>query len=238
VKVTHPQGVVAHVEWKATPNNGYTGMLGSGNDQVLMRLSEATNLTDISEGLTPSIALKFLVDGKSSLNMFAMQSFVNSESWNFLEPTLSNRLPRFDLNDDAQSIMDQTIRKKMVEASRNPFGLAIGHVASVEHNGTILAKEVVKVPYEIRFVSPLRNSLGFSSDKPFDSQGKQVNWFDQLKTIVAGQTIYEVMALTAPEALGGTQIKIGELILKTPLYTSQWGDEKLYFQHKNQMFDR
>jgi len=46
------------------------------------------------------------------------------------------------------------------------------------------------------------------------------------------------MALTAPEALGGTQIKIGELILKTPLFTSEWGDQKLYFQHKNQMFDR
>ena len=138
-------------------------MLGSGSDQVVMRLSESNNLTPISEGLTPSIALKFLVDGVHSKNILGMSSFMNSQSWNFLEPTLSNRVKPFDVNDEVQSIMDQTLRKKMVEGSKTPFALGISHVASFETTGEELLDENVRVPYGLEFVSPLKDA--FSSEK-------------------------------------------------------------------------
>jgi len=54
-------------------------------------------------------------------------------------------------------------------------------------------------------------------------------FYDQLKRIQAGQTILEVHALTAPPALGGELVKIADLVLKTNLYTSKFGDERLHF---------
>lgn len=65
----------------------------------------------------------------------------------------------------------------------------------------------------------------------FDENGNQVMFYDQLKTIKAGETILEVYALTAPPALDGQLVKIADIVLSTDLYTSRFGDERLHFQH-------
>ena len=95
LKTTHTQGLVARVEYVARPNNGYTGILGSGSDSVIMRLSESSNLHSESRGLTPSVAFKFLVDGTRSQNIFGMSGFLPSGSWNFFENPLCNRVEPF-----------------------------------------------------------------------------------------------------------------------------------------------
>ena len=46
-------------------------MLGVESDTVLLRFSESGNLHEESEGLTPSVALKFLRDGTKSANIVA-----------------------------------------------------------------------------------------------------------------------------------------------------------------------
>ena len=63
-KTTHTQGLVAHVEWVPVEGHRYSGIYASGSDTVIMRLSESFNLTEESTGLTPSVAFKFLIDGK------------------------------------------------------------------------------------------------------------------------------------------------------------------------------
>ena len=65
----------------------------------------------------------------------------------------------------------------------------------------------------------------------FDENGNQVMFYDQLKTIRAGETILEVYAMTAPPALDGQLVKIADLVLSTDLQTSRFGDERLHFQH-------
>jgi len=92
--------VVAKVEYIPTPGHLYTGMFSQHSDTVIMRLSETQNLTELSTGLHPSIALKFLVDNFPSDNIVAMESFLPSNSWDFFYATLSNRVPEFDLADD------------------------------------------------------------------------------------------------------------------------------------------
>jgi len=92
--------VVAKVEYIPTADHLYTGMFSQYSDTVIMRLSETQNLTELSTGLQPSIALKFLVDNFPSDNIVAMESFLPSNSWDFFEATLSNRVPEFDLTDD------------------------------------------------------------------------------------------------------------------------------------------
>ena len=66
LKITHTQGVVGKVRWVSEKDqeiNPYTGILRVGSHTGLMRLSQATILHDLSDGLTPSFAMKFFIDG-------------------------------------------------------------------------------------------------------------------------------------------------------------------------------
>jgi len=63
-----------------------------------------------------------------------MSSFKQSDSWNFFEKPLTNRLltkkdfEEMPENPEDEIIMD-TMFKKMVEASKNPFALSVGNIA-------------------------------------------------------------------------------------------------------------
>ena len=65
LKLVHTQGVVAKVKWIPDGINSaqFTGIYNMETDNVILRLSETTNLTTASTGLMPSLAMKFLVDG-------------------------------------------------------------------------------------------------------------------------------------------------------------------------------
>jgi len=125
-------------------NNGFTGMYAEGSDTVIMRLSETNNLYDGASGLTPSIAFKFLIDGQESANIFGMNSFRQSDSWNFFEKPLASRIiTNKELKkmpaDITDTIMMDTLFKKMAEGSSRPFGLGISHVADKNNNGDSIA---------------------------------------------------------------------------------------------------
>ena len=111
-KVVHTQGLIAQVSWNVFDSR-YTGILADGSDHVVMRLSESQNLNDASKGLTPSAAFKFLIDGTESQNILVQNSFMESESWNFFEKPLANRVAPFDEND--QPIQFKTVHKKLTE---------------------------------------------------------------------------------------------------------------------------
>lgn len=125
-----------------------------------MRISESANLTSSTRRLRPSIALKFMIDGKPSKNIFGSEaiSFDPSTQYNFLEPTLKNRLGSFDTSNPVGYIMDQTVRKKITEATKRPFGTAISHLAKYRNNGSKLRNRKVKTPYEMMFESPLKDN--------------------------------------------------------------------------------
>ena len=74
-KMIHRQGLVAKVEYVPEPDNGLTGIYASGSDAVIMRISETETINALSKGSHPSIALKFLIDGMASTNIFGMESF-------------------------------------------------------------------------------------------------------------------------------------------------------------------
>ena len=91
-KASHTQGLVAKVEWRPVAGNGYSGIYETGSETVVMRLSELNNLYEGAIGHTPSIALKFLIDGTESENIFAQYNLLPAESWNFFHEEISNRL--------------------------------------------------------------------------------------------------------------------------------------------------
>ena len=229
-KTAHTHGLIAKVSYQPTDDNFISGMFETGSENVIMRLSEAGNLHEESSGLTPSVALKFLVDGDDSQNVFGMHSFLSSGSWNWYENRLSNRVVPFDPVTDYCA--DQTKRKKNVDGNEFPFGTGVAGVASHLENGNELNDSAVSVPYELSFEPPEGLETYFSSEKPLDDDGNQINWYDQLRDHFAvGDTIYKVTALTAPEALGGERKHVANLILKTTLRTSEYGDDYLFFQH-------
>jgi hypothetical protein len=84
--------------------------------------------------------------------------------------------------------------------------------------------------------------LSFSDDREFrtdaDGNQQQVMWYDQLKTIKKGSIIYSVFGWTAPEELGGKLVRIANLKLLSDFYTSEFGDEFLYFRHQKHWQDR
>ena len=84
------------------PNDaGFTGIYGTGSNTVILRFSETSNLSEQSAGLTPSIAVKFLVDNYRSNNIFAMHSFsANEGSFNFFENSMANRVAPWDKDDN------------------------------------------------------------------------------------------------------------------------------------------
>jgi len=232
-KVTHTQGVVARVEWEVVGDHGYTGIFGEGSDHAIIRMSEASNIVEASTGLTPSMAIKFLVDGKKSVNLFAMpRSFSSTGSWDFFSEPISNRVDTFTAEE--KPIEQQTLQKKMVESSTTPFKMALGKVARTQNDGENVHRKLVSMPYEIEY----RGVTHFSHDKELDEAGNQVMFYDQLKRLEEGSTLYEVWGLTAPHVLGGEWVHMANINLETPLYTSNFGDTRLFFQHTRHGSDR
>ena len=239
-KTVHTQGLVAHVEWEVADNDlGYTALFDEGSDTVVMRISETNNLFDDSDGLTPSIGLKFLIDGQESYNIVAMESFVASGDWNFFDPNLTNRLKPFNTDNEAEYIMDQTARKKMVEGNQRPFATSISHIAQMRNDGSTLDNEDVKVPYQIYFKAPDNLKGDLTDEQKFDADGNQIHWIDDvLSRVNEGDVIYEVYAQTEPifpgedPEMDDKLEMIANIRLKSPLIMSKWADENLFFQHR------
>lgn len=74
--------------------------------------------------------------------------------------------------------------------------------------------------------------LEFTSDIHFpDEQQNGVMFYDQLMSIASGTVVMEAWAWDGPESDGGAKFKIADLMLTTPLTTSTFGDERLFFEH-------
>ena len=121
----------------------------------------------------------------------------------------------------------------MVGASSRPFATSVGTIGATFPDGTELPHANVNIPYELHFSS----TFSFPDSPQYDSDGNQITWYDQLKTIKSGESVLEVFAMTAPPALNGELVKIADIVLETDLYTSVFGDERLHFQHVRVMND-
>ena len=91
------------------------------------------------------------------------------------------------------------------------------------------------MPYELAFEALAPYNTAFDYE---EVNGKQVWWYDQLSTIEAGATLFQVNALTAPLGAGGEWVPIATIELVTDLITSTFGDNRLFFSHKKVSHDR
>ena len=172
LKVTHTQGLVAKVKWEVVPNTtGYTGFYAATTEEHIIRFSQTSNLTELSGGLLPSFALKFLITGQKSQNIFGMPSFKETDSWDFFKYDMKTRLDHFipaDENGENDQMVIDTLRNKLNEAHRNPFTTTVGNIGDVNAEGDDLALlygiDSVKVPYELVFTSDFKDHVYTEED--------------------------------------------------------------------------
>jgi len=86
-----------------------------------MRISEVNNLYRGAVGHSPSVSLKFLLDGVQSENIMAQYDLSAGDSWNFFHEDMSNRLftnvDLESLDQEVHYIMGETVMKKLTEGS-------------------------------------------------------------------------------------------------------------------------
>ena len=143
VKSTHQQGLVAQFSWIPVAGN-YTGFYAEQSDHNIIRFSQTTNLHEESEGLLPSVALKFLIDGAKSQNVFGMPSFKETDSWDFFESPMRSRVDPFepaDASGENDQCLVDTIQKKLVEGTKWPFSTAVSNIANTDASGAKLSKD-------------------------------------------------------------------------------------------------
>ena len=141
---------------------------------MILRLSETANLHDQSTGLMPALALKFLIDGEMSANLFGMPAFTGSESWDFFKHDFGSRVDPFT---DDMPIEKATILKKLIEGSEHPYATGVSVIAKQYSNGTKLAENDISAPYALRWTSTFAKEAGYKREKDAHT-GLYMNWYD------------------------------------------------------------
>jgi len=78
-------------------------------------------------------------------------------------------------------------------------------------------------PYSLRYEP--------NAELSYDDEDYTMTMFEHLSGIVEGTILYKVYAKDAPTSLGGQELLIGEIVLRSDLVTSKWGDEHMFFRH-------
>jgi len=209
----------------------------------------------------PSMAIKFLITGKKSENLFGMPNFTGEymdeetgekyHSWNFFEKKFKSRVARFE--DDC---MRDSKEEKMLEGTDKPYATSVArpsfyttHEDDIgEYHTTPETKAEMKIRDDYQF--PFQ--LEYEGVPYFNSENAGDDWHVAMRNHFNAQCVdtdndgfcendgikvLDVYAWTAPEGevdLNGQPreyLKIGEINLKTKLYTSEAGDSRLFFQH-------
>ena len=108
-KLLHAQGVVGLVTWENVGNHTFTGLY-STDTQGLLRFSESNFAVKEQNGLSPSLAIKFLRDGMESVNMFGAPGFEPMGSWNFFDNMFQSHV---DVHENEENF--DTITQKFAE---------------------------------------------------------------------------------------------------------------------------
>merc|ERR1712055_976246 len=149
----------------------------------------------------PGMGLKFLRDGMDSVNLVAMYSVMGQESWNFFENDFVNHIPEI-------TGFLAALAQKFYSATNNIRQVGISNWSFFSPDGTEAESPVF--PYRLRFHPT--GDIVFSDEyvQPFT---------DDLKSIPAGSTLYEIYALDKPVELLGEEQHIGNLVSTSEMIT-------------------
>lgn len=223
-KTVHPVGNVGKAEWRNLGGHSYTGIF-EGADTGYVRLSTQRPVitpeereTDDQLVMMSTMALKFLRDGVDSANSVANQNLGGQASYNYFDaPLFTNLMDSGFANEDLIGDVAAAIRPQ------TNFVASVGNsdMALYTQDGTKVANPVF--PYSIRYEP--------NPDLSYDDPEYTVPLFDRISAIPTGTVLYTVWARDAPATLGGVETAIAQIVSKSELTTSMWGDTNMYFRH-------
>jgi len=218
-KYIHSVGNVAKVKFVSSGDHPYTGVF-RGAKYGIARLSLAKEPSQDELNTAPGIALKFLRDGVDSANVVAMFGVAGQDSWNFFANDFSNHIP------PATGASLLALSKKFATATPYIQQVGLSDWGEVGQDGQ--PETDVKFPYKLRLQPTGKIMFNDTYHGLFT---------DDLASIPQGSVLYKVFAWDKPSELGGTEQLIGKLKTTSPLVTSLWGDENLFFRHQDMRDD-
>ena len=194
-------------------------------------------MTAESKGILPSLAIKFLISNTLSTNLFGMPNFTGkdeegNESWDFFHRPLKSRVERFERPCERDSV-----EKKLIEGSPVPYATSVVFPAFYDTSDYLNPQIIDHRAEDSDFRFPYQ--LEYEGKQDLFPNDREETWYNRMKQhfnpfVEAGEEepFIEVYAWAAPPTLGGKRVKIADLVLKSKIYTSKTGDQRLFFQHK------
>lgn len=246
-KMVHPFGAEAMVEFVKDVDapGGYTGLYATSTREktevvpALVRLSLAGDEHVI--GFTPGLAVKFLIDGKPSVNVVAMPSLMGQKGdTNFFRYPASNEVadPHAGLRAGADFLdwikadsfaLGQNLAfmpaMKRGPLEPTPNNLHVDHLAARRVNGELVTAADRKSPSHLVFRAP-KNIVSWW-DLP---QNRGFDYRDMLAALNVGTVLYDVSARATASS---PEVHIGVLRMTSSFVASKWGDYRLFFRHND-----
>ncbi len=223
-KRIHAYGAEARLRLEILPSarTRFTGFFQSGAECAIGRFSLASKPTE--RGSTPALAIKFFVDGMHpSLNVHLMNSVDGQDGHDFFATDFSNVLP--PARSFATRMLDrafQAVAEDFGAKDPNPGRLTLDHLSGILPSGEAVSAPAT--PYQLI----LKPTTVANSLMPDATAGDDFRV--RLAALPVGEAIYEVFTLEAGESAENAR-PLGRLVLTSPVVSSRYGDESLYFQH-------
>merc|ERR1712158_174281 len=112
---------------------------------------------------------------------------------------------------------------KFYTATNNIRQVGVSDWAKYGEDGQEVGNPVF--PYRLRFQPTGEISFPDEYVRPFT---------EDLKSIPRDSILYDILALDQPEEMGGVEAHIGQLVLRSEMITSLWGDQWLYIRYVSQ----
>ncbi|KAL4453151.1 hypothetical protein ABPG74_015382 [Tetrahymena malaccensis] len=225
-KVLHPIGTVCKAEFIPTPNSPYSGFF-QGADSLIIRFSVAKEphytkkqAKYAYDNFVPGFALKFLIDGQPSANLFAIYGMNGVDSYNFFDKDFSTHIPI------PKSLETTVVADK--QSSGTKIVSFVGLRKLSEHTQDGIPVSGSKFPYSLTFKAKQDVKNKFTQDFTQDFR-------KTFQTFQPGTTIFEVYATDNP--IQACQKKIGEIRTTSEITPSYFGDTSLFFQHQDFSLD-
>eukprot|EP00347_Sterkiella_histriomuscorum_P001006 403373700 len=218
-KIVHTEGVVGAVKFVPAKDlkTSYSGVLSSGADYGFIRFSAGPPFDpSFSAGLgnfAPSFGLKLMRDGVTSANLVA--ATVNQDNWNFFQRDFSNLI----------AVQQEPVFSKFKEATEFTHRVGLKDFSQYDQTGAFVKSPVF--PYQLIF-SPSDDVKNFFPDE------YTIPFIYQLSTLAKGTVLFDVYTVAEPN---DDKVLIGTLELLEDATTSLYGDETLFFQHADTVFD-
>jgi len=222
-KVLHTVGALGFGKWVPVANNlGYTGIFADGSETMLLRLSSGYDpiIDDKPDNyhIAAGITLKFLRDGRPSVNILAVHSLPGQTSYNFFAHDFSNHVADFP---STASPMQMKSRANFARGSPWPVMLGLSGVAGSDYIKS------PRSPYRVIFHPTTALHKAYPDTYP------GIPLYQQLSETVKPGLLYKVYAIpTGDDALNlKAAVHIANIVLTTELTTSTFGDSSLFFRH-------